>query len=149
MELVSIVKQNWELTERTLRFLLKDYGSTYKDLLEKSGCPNMNSRIQKTLCKEIYDTLSKLNPGYTNDVFKFRNTERLTREKCKLNLKLPMLSQAIFEKRSPRSYGSKIWNTLSCHIKTSKNLNIFKAIIKCLDDNHCIWTVCKHTTSKQ
>ena len=32
---------------------------------------------QRTLCIEIYKTLNKLNPGYMNDIFKHRNTDKL------------------------------------------------------------------------
>ena len=64
------------LYKRALRFLLNDYDSTYDDLLEKSGYPNMNLRRQRTLCIEIYKTLNKLNPGYMTDIFKLRNTDR-------------------------------------------------------------------------
>ena len=66
------------LQKRALRFLLNNYDSTYEDLLEKSGYPNMNLRRQRTLCIEIYETLNKLNPGYINDIFKLRNTEKNT-----------------------------------------------------------------------
>ena len=65
-----------KLFKRALRFLLNDYESTYEDLLEKSGYPNMNSTGHRTLCIEIYKTLNKLNPGYSNDIFKLRNTDR-------------------------------------------------------------------------
>ena len=65
------------LQKRALRFLLNDYDSTYEDLLEKSGYPNMNLRRQRKLCIEIYKTLNKLNPGYMNDIIKLRNTNRL------------------------------------------------------------------------
>ena len=30
------------IQERALRFILKDYGSSYEDLLKKSGNPSMN-----------------------------------------------------------------------------------------------------------
>ena len=52
------------LQKRALQFLLNNYGSTYEDLLEKSGCPNMNLRRQRRLCIEIYKILNQLNPGY-------------------------------------------------------------------------------------
>ena len=119
---------------------------TYEDLLEKSGYPNMNLRKQKTLCIEIFKTLNKLNPGYMNGIFKLRNTDRLTREKHKLNLEIPKLSQATF---GTKSYGPKIWNALPYHIITSDNLNSFKSIIKCWDGNHFTCRVCEHTTSRQ
>ena len=41
------------LLKRALRFLLNDYGSTYEDMLEKFGYPNMNVRRQRTPCIEI------------------------------------------------------------------------------------------------
>ena len=91
----------------------------------------MNLRRQKTLCMEIYKTLNKLNPGYMNDIFKLKNTDRLTREKYNLNLEIPKLNQATFGTKILRSYGPKIWNVLPYHIKTSDNLNSFKSIIKC------------------
>ena len=42
--------------KRALRFLLNDYDSTFEDLLQKSGYPNMNLRRQRTLCIKIYKT---------------------------------------------------------------------------------------------
>ena len=106
------------LQKRALRFLFNDYDSTYEDLLEKSGYPNMNLRRQRTLCIEIYKTLNKLNPGYMNDIFKLRNTDRLTQEKYKLNLEISKPNQTTFGTRSLKSYGPKIWNSLPYHIKT-------------------------------
>ena len=53
MELLSNAQSLIEyLQKRALRFFLNDYDSTYEDLLEKSGYPNMNLRRQKTLCIE-------------------------------------------------------------------------------------------------
>ena len=84
------------LQKRALHFLLNGFGSTYEDLLEKSGLPNMNSRSQKTLCTEICKTLNLLNSGYMNDTFKLRYTSRLTGEKYKPNLENPKPNQATF-----------------------------------------------------
>ena len=72
-----------------------------------------------------------------NDIFNLRNTDKLTRDKYKLTLEIPKPNQATFGTRSLRSYGPKIWNALPYHIKTSDDLNSFKAIIKCWDRNHC------------
>ena len=115
------------LQKRALRLLVKDYDSTYEDLLEKFGYPNMNLRRERTLCIEIYKTLNKLNPGYMNDIFKLRNIDRLTREKN----------------------STILYHTLHYHIKTSDDLNSFKAIIKCWDGDHCTCRVCEHPASRQ
>ena len=64
-----------------------------------------------------------------NDIFKFRNTDRLTREKNKLNLEIPKLNQATFGARSLRSYGPEAWYVLPYHMKTSDNLNSFKSVL--------------------
>ena len=113
------------LQNRALCLLLNNYDSTYEDLLEKSGYPNMNLRRQRTLCIEIYKTLNKLNSGYMNDIFKLINTDRLIREKYKLNLENPKPNQATFETRNLRSYSLKIWNALPYHTKASDNSNNF------------------------
>ena len=84
-----------------------------------------------------------------NDFFKLGNMDGLTREKYKLNMKIPKPIPATFGIRSLRSYGLKIWNALPYHIKFLDNSNNFKAIIKCWDGNHCTYRVCKHTTSRQ
>ena len=52
-----------------------------------------------------------------NDIFKLKNTVRLTREKYRLNLEIPKSNQATFGTRSLRSYGPKIWNAFQYHIK--------------------------------
>ena len=84
-----------------------------------------------------------------NDIFKLRNTDRLTRERYKRNLGIRKSNQATFGKRSLRSYGSKIWNALPYHIKTSDKLNSFKSIMKCWEENYCTCRVCEHTNSRQ
>ena len=60
---------------------MNGYDSTYADLLEKPGYTNLNLTRQRILCIEMYKVLNKLSPNYINDIFKFRNTDRLTREK--------------------------------------------------------------------
>ena len=62
--------------------------------------------------------------------FKLRNTDRLTREKYKLNLEIPKPNQATFGTRSLSRYGPKIWNAY--HIKTSDNLNSFQSLYQML-----------------
>ena len=62
--LICQTKLKTYVRKRALRFLLSDYSSTYEGLLEKSSCPIMNLRRQRTLSREI---LNKINPGYTNE----------------------------------------------------------------------------------
>ena len=72
----------------------------------------MNLSRKRTVCIEIYKTSNKLNPSYTNDIFKLGITDRLTREKYKLNLEISKSNQVTFGTRNLRSYGPNIWNAL-------------------------------------
>ena len=67
--------------------------------------------------------LNKLNPSCMNNIFKLRNTDRLTREKYNLNLEIPKLNQATW---GLRSYGPKIWNAII--EKLQKNLIVSKTL---------------------
>ena len=42
----------------------------------------------------------------------FRNADKLTREKYKLNMEIPKPNQVTLGTRSRGSYGPKIWNVL-------------------------------------
>ena len=88
------------LQKRALRFFLNDYDSTYEDLPETSAYSNMNLGRQRTLYTEIYKTLNKQNPDFMNDILKLRNTDRLTREKYKLNLEIPKLTKPLLKQES-------------------------------------------------
>ena len=46
---VQLLSKIEKLQKRALPFLLTNHGSTCGDLLEKSGCPNMGLRRQRTL----------------------------------------------------------------------------------------------------
>ena len=65
------------------------------------------------------------------DIFKLRNTDRLTQEKHKLNVEIPKPNQATFRTKTLMSYGPKIWDALPYHIK-------------CWDGKHFNCRVCEH-----
>ena len=76
---------------------------------------------------ENTNSFSKLNPSYVNDIFKLTNTCRLIREKYKHIKEISKFHQATFGTKSRRSYGSKIWNALLYHIKTSDQFEQFQS----------------------
>ena len=63
-------------------------------------------------------------------IFELRETNRSVREKYRLNLNSPNCNQLAFGKKSLRISGPKIWESLPYHIKSSKNLESFKTVIK-------------------
>ena len=54
------------LYKRALRFMLDDYSSLNKRILEKSGKFSMDVETKHKLCIEIYKTLNNLNPTFSN-----------------------------------------------------------------------------------
>ena len=130
------------LQKRAPRFLYNDYTVSYEGLLEKAGKVKMNVYRLRNLCVEIYKTIKKLNPEFMNDIFKVRENKRVVREQYKLNLETPEWNQVTFGAKSLKVYGSKVWNSLPSHIKTSENLIKFKSLMKNWNDNSCSCTVC-------
>ena len=75
-------------------------------------------------------------------IFELRLSSRPVREQYKLNLNIPKNSQVTFGTKSLESLGAKIWNNLPDHIKSSKNLNVFKNLIKKWNGSSCSCDVC-------
>ena len=140
------MKKVEKLQKCVLRFLQNDYHSSYETLLHKSGKTTVNVRNLRNLCKEIFKSLNNLNPVFLKEIFYLesnKESNRLVWEKYKLNLQIPKINQVRFGTKSLRGIGPKIWNTLSYHIKTSENIDIFKKIIKNWNGVECKWVVCQ------
>ena len=61
--------------------MLNDYESSYEDLLKKSGNPSMNLKRTRSLCIEIFKTVTNLNTEFMKNVFKVRKTNRAQAKK--------------------------------------------------------------------
>ena len=98
------------------------YSSLYQELLKMSGKTTINICNYRTLCNENLKTLNNINPSFVKEIFRLRIMNRPTREKYKLTLKLK-LNQLRFGTKCLRYFGSKVWNCLPYHIKSSENLS--------------------------
>ena len=123
------------LHKRVLIFMLHDYSSSYKRILEKSSKFSMDVKRKHKLCIEIYKTLNNLNLSFMKEIFELRLCSRPVREQYKLNLSIPRKRQVNFGTESLESLGPKIWNNLPYHIKSVENLNISAAYLKTLLKN--------------
>ena len=79
---------------------------------------------------DIYKTLNDLNPSFMKEIFEKRNENHVSCDRYKLNLNNPRKNQVAFGAKSFKFRGPKIWNALPVNIKTAKNLNAFKDLIK-------------------
>ena len=95
---------------------------SYDGLLEKAGKVKMSINRLRNLCVETYKAINKLNPELLSNILKVKENKWWVREQCYLNLETPERNQVTFRASSLKVYGSKVWNNLSFHIKTSENL---------------------------
>ena len=118
------------MQKTALRFLYDNYGSSYESILKIAGKSTVNVNRLRSLCIEIFKTLSNTNPAFMNEVFELRKTNSALRNQYKLNLDVPIINEVSFGAKIIRYLGPKIWNSLPFHIKSSESLTTFKRIIK-------------------
>ena len=70
-------------------------------------------------------------------------TNRPTREKFQLNLKIQEANQVTFGTKRSRYLGSNIWNSLPYGMKLSENLSYFKTLIKSWNGRTCASKICQ------
>ena len=96
------------LHKGALRFMLDDYSSSYKRILEKSSTFSMEVKRKHKISTEIYKTLNNLNPSFMKEIFKLRWCFRPVREQYKLNLNTLRKKQMAFGSKSLESLGPEI-----------------------------------------
>ena len=62
-----------KIQERTLRFIYRDYDSSYESLLMKSQLPSLKVRPLRAIALEAFKILNNLPPIYLNDLLTFKN----------------------------------------------------------------------------
>ena len=77
------------------------------------------------------------------EIVRRRITNRPTREKFQLNLKIQEANQVTFETKRSRYLGSNVWNYLPYDMKLSENLSNFKTLIKSWSGTTCACKICQ------
>ena len=102
----------------------------------------MDVQRKHKLCTDIYKTLNNLNPSFMKEIFQLRLCSGPVREQYKLKLNISRKRQVTFGTKTLESLGPKHWNNLRYHIKSAKNLNVFKNLIKKWNSCSCSSNVC-------
>ena len=137
------LKKIENLQKGALNFLYNNYQLPYEELLDKAKTSSMNVKRLRFLCVEISKTINNLSPSFMKQTFELRETNRNVREKHRLNLNISNYNQVTFSKKCLRIFGPKILNSLPYHIKSSKNIESFKTVIKNWDGVNCKCVICK------
>ena len=116
-----------KLQERALRFVFNDNDMTQDDLLTRGNFLSTTKQRLKLLAIEVYKCKNDVNPKYLNDLF---NQKRICYELRDDNrLEQNPFKTIKYGLKSFKYYGSKVWNNIPPHIKSSKNLKEFKRAI--------------------
>ena len=132
------------LQKRALGFLYEDYVLSNEELLQRAEKEAMKVNRLRSLCIEIYKLINNIIPTYMNEIFKLRKISRVVHSNYKLNLDVPTINQVSFGGKSLRYYKPKIWNLLSFHVKSSKNLEAFINTITNWNGVSCKCKVCQY-----
>ena len=62
-----------KIQERALRFIYRDYESSYESLLIKSQLPSLKVRRLRAIAADAFKILNNLSPVYLNDLLAFKN----------------------------------------------------------------------------
>ena len=124
-----------------LRILLKDYDSTFDELLEKSESVKIHDQNLQKLMIEIYKTMKNLNPSY---IWEFHERKVVKYDLRTKNLcRLPKTRTTKFGIESLSFRGSLLWNSLCDTIKALPSVAAFKREIKHWLGDKCNCRICK------
>jgi hypothetical protein len=113
-----------KLQERALRFVYRDFKSSYFELLQRGNFLSLSTLRLRYLAIEMYKCVHGINPPYLNELFQLRTSSYSLRDSSRLLQ--PKYSTVKYGFRSFRYYGSKLWNALPSQVKNSESLHVFK-----------------------
>lgn len=129
-----------KIQERSLRFLLNDYDSTYYELLKRSGYSTLHLGRLRSIAIEVFKCVHNLNTTVLNDLFTVKETERTLRDPS--ILLVPRFNKIQYGKKTFSYYGSHLWNLLPNDIKRSVSISEFKHLIFTWEGPACSCNIC-------
>ena len=130
-----------KVQERALRFVYKDFNSSYEQLLAKGEHSTLYLTRIRYIATEFYKCMNQINPLYLQEFsnpihteYSLRNQRPVYQPKCRT------IRYGI---NSFRYKGSKIWNSLPANIQRCVSLNEFKILIKTWNGPFCKCLMCE------
>ena len=138
---MTSTKKKKNRSNTKIRLLYNDYTSTYDSLLAKENKPSMELKRYRTLALEIFKTLNVLNSTYMQDLFYLRYSSARRPN----NIAVVRTNTNTYGRKSLRSLGPRIWNSLPEHIKVETSHAHFRSLINTWFGKECHHNLCKHT----
>ena len=126
---------------RALRFVYRDFDTSYEDLLKRSkACSLELSRI-KMVAIETFKILYNIGPVYMKDfVTEKKNSYHFRYNKL---LDIPRTKTVRYGTNSFKNLAATTWNSLPDHLPTVTSLNQFKNMIRQWNGKQCRCSLCR------
>ena len=133
-------KKMEKIQERALRFIYRDYDSSYESLLLKSQLPSLKVRRLRAIALEAFKILNNLSPVYLNDLLTFKNLSYSFR--YTQTVEIPQVRTSRYGTRSFRFTAAKMWNNLPQHFRDITSYNVFKNQVNSWSGEACVCSFC-------
>ena len=128
------------IQERALRFVYRDYKSSYEKLLDQAKLQSLHLGRLRSLATEIHKAVHGGAPPYVSSLFTERESEYSLRRNH--SLILPPYNTISFGKQSIRYTGPKVWNSLPNNLRQTTSLKEFKHLISTWSGTNCTCSLC-------
>ena len=113
-----------KLQERCLRFVFKDFTSSYDNLVNRANLVTLTLTRLRVIAIEVYKALKGHSPTYLKNLFIKRSPE-LPSIRAENTLQLPRRRSVCYGTYSLSYEGAKVWNHLPNNIRKAENLKHF------------------------
>ena len=128
-----------KIHERALRFVYKDYESTFDELLNKDGSFSVHHCNIQLLATEVFKSLKGLANKLTSEIFSL-NSQNGTDDKL---IAKPQINTVSKGENSLAYFGHYVWNMVPTNIKCVKTVTEFKNKIRSWKPSKCLCKLCK------
>jgi len=120
------LKKIVNIQKSVLRYVFKDYSSSYRGLRQKANKPLLYvQRLRPGI--EVYKIVNKIGPKYLSEMFNFRELSYDLRNSYTI---IPFNYNTMNHgKQSIRYVGAKLWNMLSNEPRGTMNFIAFKRFV--------------------
>ena len=122
------------MQERALRFVYRNYKSSYEELLDKAKLQCLHLGRLGSLATEIHKAV------HVSSLFTERESEYSLRRNH--SLIIPPYNTISFGKQSIRYTGPKVWNSLPNNLRQTTSLKEFKNLISTWSGTNCTCSLC-------
>ena len=119
------------ILKRALRFVFRDYASSYVTLLERAGLVTLEEGRLYAFIVEMFKSRNGLAPSFLWDSFNNKSTPYELRRVSMLEV--PRKRSTKHGLHSFSFVGPKLWNAIPNDIKNSKTVSIFKQKLKTIN----------------